>query len=264
MQQDGVRGDRQVGSGDGLNDSFADHADGPVNDGRGVVDNGAWLAARDQGAVCLVGTVRDAHDAYGQVAGGGGVGEFAVLRKDNEVGADACGRVSHCPGVVRTGGHQVAQASVRCEVYDGGAMVGGEGAEGSELVQDVVTDFICGEVHGAAAEAAQVREARVRPDADAAAHALRDRGVHDVRVPCVEAAGDVGAGHYFQEGRVVAQGVRAKAFSKICNEINDGSHMSPPWGWWRSAGQGKRQLPKVEVCGPAGGGLVPEPGLPGL
>ncbi|MCY1239538.1 hypothetical protein D9M72_523350 [compost metagenome] len=93
---------------------------------------------------------------------------------------------------------------MRCKVGDAGAVIGGEGAQCAELVDDVVADLIRGQVHGAAAEAAEVREARVRPDADAAADAFGHSRVHDVRVSGMEAAGDVGAGNHFEQGRVVA------------------------------------------------------------
>jgi hypothetical protein len=60
----------------------------------------------------------------------------------------------------------------------------------------------------------------VCPDADAAADAFGNRGVHDVRVTGVEAAGDVGTGNHLEQGSVVAHRVGAEAFSKICDEIN--------------------------------------------
>ena len=57
-------------------------------------------------------------------------------------------------------------------------------------------------------------------DADSRPDTFSHRGVHDVRVPCVEAAGDVGAGHDLQQGFVVANRVGAKTFTKIRYEID--------------------------------------------
>jgi hypothetical protein len=99
-------------------------------------------------------------------------------------------------------------------------VIGGEGSQRAELVQDVVADLIRRQVHGAPAKAAEVREARVRSDADPAPDAFGDGRVHNVRVTGVESAGDVGAGNHLEQGSVVAHRVGAEAFSEICYEIN--------------------------------------------
>ena len=70
---------------------------------------------------------------------------------------------------------------------------GGEAVQGAQLVQDVVVHFVGGKAHVAPAEATQVREARVGPDAYSAANAFGNSGGHDVRVTGVEPAGDIGA-----------------------------------------------------------------------
>ncbi len=268
VQEDGVGDDRQVGAGDCFDEPFADHPDGAVHNGRGVVDDGAGAAARHQGAVCLISPVCDAHDGHRQLPCCGGVGQFAVLGEDDQVRVDAGGGVGHGFGVIGAGGHQVAEAAVGCDVGDGGAVVRGEGAEGAELVEDVVADFIGGEVHGAAAKAAEVGEARVRPDADAAADAFGDRGVHDVRVSCVESTGNVGAGNHLEQCRVVAHRVGAEAFSEIRHEINCGSHVSPPGvlAGPRRSGARRSASGSYVVAGnaPSSGSAVRRPGLPGI
>ena len=47
-----------------------------------------WLRG-DQGAVILVGAVRDANNGHTEAAIGGGQGEFAVLGQDDQLGIDA-------------------------------------------------------------------------------------------------------------------------------------------------------------------------------
>lgn len=113
---------------------------------------------------------------------------------------------------------------MRGDVRNAGAVVGGEGGKGAELVEGVGADFLRGEVHGAPAKAAQVREAGVGTDADSAADAFGYGAVHDVRIAGVEAARDVRAGDDVQEILVLAQGVRAESFSQIRHEIDHGSH----------------------------------------
>jgi len=101
-------------------------------------------------------------------------------------------------------------------------VVGGEGGQCTELVDDIVADFIGSEVHCPAAETAQVREAGVSADAYTLADAFGHRSVHDVRVARVEAAGNVGAGHDIQERCVVTHRVGTKTFTKIRDKIDCG------------------------------------------
>ncbi len=189
------------------------------------MDDRTFPAPGDQGAVGFVGAVRDANNGNIEAAIGGGQGKFAVLGQDDEPGVGAKCGICHGGRIVRPRGHEVAQPSVRCQVGNPGSVVRRKTGQRAQLVEDVGAYFGGSQVHGAATETPEVREAGVGANSDSAAHAFGYRGVHDVRVTGVEAAGDVRTGHNLEQGRVIPHGVGAEALAQIGDEINCRIHL---------------------------------------
>lgn len=115
-------------------------------------------------------------------------------------------------------------------MLDTGGVAPGEFAQGADLVDDVVDDFLAAGADPAPPEALQVAVAGMDADADAAFGGETHRQVHEVGVAGVEARGDIGGTDEFQEMAVLGIGEAplAEAFSHVTVDIDDGNRHATP------------------------------------
>lgn len=156
------------------------------------------------------------------------VGQRAVLREHDQLGVDPLRGVGDGGGVVLAHRDEVAEPAVRGHVAHARPVVGGEGLQGAELVDDVGAHLLGGEVHRSPTEAAEVGEAGVGADADSALHARSHRGIHDPRIAGVEAARDVGRAEDVEERFVVPHAPGAEALTEVRDEIDLPAQLLPP------------------------------------
>jgi hypothetical protein len=109
---------------------------------------------------------------------------------------------------------------VRLDVADPAAGRPGERLEGAELVEDVGGELGGGHVELAPAEADQVRVRHLGADRHPAPDGRAHRPLHRRRVPGVEPAGDVRAGHDLQQGGVVAQVPAPVALAEVGVQVH--------------------------------------------
>ena len=87
----------------------------------------------------------------------------------------------------------VVQGTVGFDVVHGGADSMGHAVQGTELVEDIAEELIEGHVHRSAPEAVQVPVAHMGTDPDVELEGGTAAVQHGHRIPCMEAARDVGA-----------------------------------------------------------------------
>jgi hypothetical protein len=89
-----------------------------------------------------------------------------------------------------------------------------------DLIHDNVLDFLKGQTHGSPAEACEIGEARVRANRQAAVASELHGTSHDMRVTCVEAAGDVDRGDMRHQLGVVTEQLTAKIYADVGIQID--------------------------------------------
>jgi hypothetical protein len=95
-----------------------------------------------------------------------------------------------------------------------------ESRQRSNLVQAEDIDFIGRTRHGAAPESDQVWKSRVCSNGDSPMMSCSHRCQHDLRVPCVKAASNIGTGDIIQDMGVIAESPHAEAFPYVAVEVN--------------------------------------------
>ena len=97
-----------------------------------------------------------------------------------------------------------------------------EGVQRAHLIQHVMRQVLGRGGNVAAAEALQVAEPGMRPDADAARRGFPHRAVHQARVAGVEARGDVGGADQRQQRLVagLANGPSAETLAHVAVDID--------------------------------------------
>ena len=121
------------------------------------------------------------------------------------------------------------EGAVRLDVVQLAAGRAQERLERARLVADVGGGVVRADRHDAAAEAEQVRQARMRADRDAVTHGEGDRALHRQRIAAVEAAGDVRRGDERHDLLVVAQRPVAEALAEVAVDVEGplGQALSP-------------------------------------
>jgi hypothetical protein len=109
---------------------------------------------------------------------------------------------------------------VRLHVGDPPAGHPAEGFQGTDLVQDVVTELVDVVVDPPSPETGQVAVADLGADRDPPVHRGPADPVHGGRVAGVEAARHVRRGHDVEQGPVVAEGPATEALAEVRVQVN--------------------------------------------
>jgi hypothetical protein len=120
----------------------------------------------------------------------------------------------------------VVQRPMWLYVRELNAMRAAESVQSTRLVQNHGFYFVRRETHFSAAEALQIRIARLRAHTDVISLAQRDCVIHDLEITGVETARHVGAGDVAHHLAIVAETPAAVAFTEIAVEVNRVRHRS--------------------------------------
>ena len=225
MHADAFRADLQDGAVDGADGGIGGHPEDMLSDLRVVMQDGSGQRAGHQGAVRVVGPVRE---RFGHGAEAGGLGQAEDFRtreaQDGQVRVNRLDGVDDGLGLCGVRHDRVVEPAVRLDVGDLAAFCGGQRLQRPDLVDDVVREFDRVDVQEAAAESGQVPVADVGANHDAGGNRLAAGPADHAGVPGVESAGHVGAGDRAEHRRVVAQGPASERLANVAVQVN-GCHL---------------------------------------
>ena len=209
-------------AGDGNHFAGLRHPDHAVSDHLRIVQHRAFLLARDEVAVVLIGAVGKHFECERQSRGFAGGDELGIRQHDKgqiaihrlDASGDGTGR-----HVVLAG--DIGNRSMGLHMGDLIAFHRSDALQRADLIGDQVLDFECREADdGTASEAMQVVEARMRAYAAALVLGHLHDAAHGVGIAGVKAAGDIDRGGKLNHGGVIAHFPWTKAFAEIAIEID--------------------------------------------
>ena len=216
-------------AGDGGDLALSDHADGTGNGLVLVVDHSAGLAAGHQGAVSLVGTVREDLAGHLQAHLLAGFQHLAAGKaQKNDVLVDLSNAFSNGEGEVHVLGGHVVERAVGLAVLQLHALCLAERHESANLVLDVSFCLLGGDHHVAPAKAHQIGIAGVSADGNTCGLRRSHSLGHHQGVAGVIAAGNVGRRDVGNDFTVKADGVGAKALAKVAVQVYFVHNVFPP------------------------------------